>query len=142
MEMLIVIGIIGMLVALSLFMDLNSYRGDAFYSEVSSLGTALQTARADALNNINQKRHGVAIHPSGYDGYIIFEGDTYSSSDHLRDESINASYKVIFASTSPTEVAFDQLSGDANYDGDITLIDGVRNMTATISINHEGRISW
>lgn len=142
METLVVIGIAGVVVAMSLFMDINSYRGDAFRSEQNALGTALQTARADALNNIDQKKHGVAIHPGGYDGYIIFEGDTYAVRDPAKDEGIKASYGVNFSVTSPTEIVFDQLSGDANYDGDITLIDQERNMTTIISINHEGKISW
>lgn len=141
-EMIIVMGILSLLAAMTLFMEINNYRGDAFRSEVNSLGIGLQTARADALNNINQKQHGVAVHPGGYDGYIIFEGGSYATADHSLDQSTKASYGVSFAPTSPGEIIFDQLSGDANYDGDITLIDPERNMTAVISINHEGKISW
>jgi prepilin-type N-terminal cleavage/methylation domain-containing protein len=147
MEMLVVIGIIAMFAVMSLFLDINNYRGDAFRSEQSVIGMALQTARADALNNINQKRHGVAIHPGGYDGYVIFEGDTYNPADP-KNENIKSSYNVTFTPASPSEIVFRQLSGDAldvsgnSYDGDITLVDSQRNMTAVISINHEGKISW
>ncbi len=140
-EMLIVMGILAILAAMTLFMEINNYRGDAFRSEANSLGISLQTARADALNNINQKRHGVAIHPGGYDGYIIFEGDSYDPADPI-SKSIEASYGVTFAPTSPDEITFEQLTGNANYNGDITLIDPERNMTAVISINYEGKISW
>jgi prepilin-type N-terminal cleavage/methylation domain-containing protein len=141
-EVIIVIGIISILGGLSLFIDLNSYRGDAFRAERAALVTALQTARADALNNINENRHGVAIHPSGYNGYIIFEGDSYASSTHLLDEKMESSYSVDISSTSPSEIVFDQLSGNANYDGNIVLIDPARQSSTTISINHEGKISW
>jgi len=141
-EMLIVIGILGVLASMSLFLGINNYRGDAFRSEVNSLGITLQTARADALNNINQKKHGVAMHPGGYDGYIVFEGDSYASADHSRDKDIKANYGVTFGPLSPTEIVFEQLSGNANFDGDITLYDPERNMTTAISINHEGKISW
>jgi prepilin-type N-terminal cleavage/methylation domain-containing protein len=142
MEIMIVIGLIAVVMSMSLFMDINGYRGDAFRSEEDTLGTALQTARSDALNNIDEKRHGVAIHPGGYDGYVIFEGDNYASRDVSKDESTKSSYNVSFTPTTPSEVVFDQLTGDANYDGDITLMDPQRNMTANISINHEGKISW
>ena len=141
-EMLIVIGLVGVIATMSLFIDINSFRGDAFRSEVNNLGIALQTARADALNNIDEKSHGVAINPSGYSGYVIFEGNDYSTRDVSKDENMESSYKVTFGLTSPTEVVFEQLSGDANYDGDITIIDPNRNMQALISINHEGKISW
>lgn len=146
-ELLIVVSIITLLAGLTLFVDLNSYRGDAFRAEVSSFGGALQTARADALNNINQARHGVAIHPDGCDGYVIFEGNDYAAANRALDVCIKASYGGVTISPS-SEVVFDQLSGNAltntgsNYDGVITLTDPNRNMTATISINHEGKISW
>ena len=142
MEMLVVIGLVAVVATMSLFIDINSFRGDAFRSEVNNLGIALQTARADALNNIDEKSHGVAIDPSGYNGYVIFEGNDYSTRDITKDENMESSYKVTFGISSPTEIVFEQLSGDANYDGDITIIDSNRNMQAGISINHEGKISW
>lgn len=141
-EVLVVLGIVGILAGLVAFVDVNNYRGDAFRAEVSALGGALQTARADALNNINQHAHGVAIHPGGYDGYVIYEGDSYATRDTTRDEFAKAGYGVSFSPSSPTEIVFTQLSGNASYDGDITLVDPNRGMTAAITINHEGRISW
>ncbi len=141
-ELLVVIGIIVLLTSLSLFIDVNSYRGDAFRAEVRSLASALQRARADALNNIGEEKHGVAIHPGGFDGYVIFDGASYAARNSSLDVPIAASYRVTLSPSSPVEIVFDQLSGNANYDGDIEVIDPNRAMTATISINYEGRISW
>ncbi len=141
-EILVVIGIAGVLGSLLLFVDFNSYRGDAFRAEVSALGSSLQTARADALNNINEEKHGVAIHPAGYDGYVVFEGASYATRNGSRDVPIKAAYGVTISMSSPTEIVFDQLSGNANYDGDITLTDPNRAMDAVLSVNHEGKISW
>ncbi len=141
-ELLVVIGIIAVLATLSLFVDLNSFRGDAFRSEVTSLGTALQTARADALNNVDEEKHGVAIHPSGCDGYVIFEGTSSTTANHALDNCVKASYGVNFFPSSPTEIVFDQLSGNTNFDGNITIVDPNRNISTTITINHEGGISW
>ncbi len=143
-EIFVVIGIVMVIVVMSIFIDMNSYRGDAFRSEVSSLGKSLQEARANSLNNINQKKHGVAINPDGYEGYIIFEGSSYDEvgRDTSNDKEIKSSYKVTFSPSSPTEIVFEQLSGDANYNGDITILDPERGMSLAISINYEGKISW
>ena len=135
-----------MVAGLALFTDISSYRGDAFRAEVNLLGIALQTARADALNNVNQSRHGVAIHPTECNGYILFEGRNFSTANHALDVCIKTLYEVTI--TPPSEVIFDQLSGDAltntgsNYDGNIMFTDPNRTITANISINHEGKISW
>jgi prepilin-type N-terminal cleavage/methylation domain-containing protein len=139
LEMLVVIGIITMLGGVLSFVDMNNYRGDAFRAERNALVTMLQTARADALNNVNQKPHGVAIHPAGYDGYVIFEGASYASST-VRAE-VAANYGVNIALGSPAEIIFEQLSGNANYgNAGIILVDPKRQATTTIFINHEGAI--
>ena len=145
-EMLIVIGLIMFIAAMYLFVDMNTYRGDAFRAEMSIIGVTLQTARAESMNNVNQNKHGVAFYPTGVDGYVLFEGNSYSTRDQTKDEVTNASYKINFPST-PTEIVFEQLSGNALYnniyfDGDISLLDTERNLSKVISINHEGRISW
>ena len=141
-EMLIVMGVVSIMIAFSLFIDLNDFRGDAFRSETSMIVTLLQTARADALNNIDQSAHGVAIYPSDHpESYVIFEGLTYASRDTSTDEVIDASYQLNVSSGSITEVDFGQLSGDA-MNGDIIVEDPQRKITKDISINSEGRISW
>lgn len=137
--MLVVIGILAMLGGALSFIDMNNYRGDAFRAERGSLIVSLQTARADALNNINQKPHGVAIHPDGYDGYVIFEGESYASST-VRTE-VAANYGVGIALGSPMEIVFEQLSGNSNYaSATITITDPERGITSKIFINHEGAI--
>lgn len=141
-ETLVVVAIMALFASLPLFADVSSFRGDAFRAEVNSLGRALQSARADALNNINQEKHGVAIRPDGYDGYVVFEGDTYAGRNGARDVRLETSYDIVIAPGSPTEIVFDQLSGSTNYDGNITLSDPNRAVSAVISINHEGRINW
>ena len=141
MEALVVMGLFSMIAGLGLFLDFGSYRGDAFRAEQASLVELLQTARANALNNINEEPHGVAIHPGGYDGYVVFEGSTYATADHSRDMRVEAFYTVGFSSTTPQEVVFEQLSGDSNG-ATITMTDSVRGLTAVIAINHEGAIDW
>jgi prepilin-type N-terminal cleavage/methylation domain-containing protein len=141
-ETLIVISIIGMIAGATLFFDITNFRGAAFHTEVANLVTALQTARADALNNVNQKKHGVAINPGSVEGYVMFEGDDYAHRDITKDNVIPSMYRITVASSSPTEIVFAQLSGVTSFNGDVSLIDPERNASTSIAINFEGRISW
>ncbi len=142
-EMLIVIGLLTAVGSLSLFIDLNSYRGDAFRAEKNTIVTLLEKARADALNNINQDPHGLALFPVDHPhAYVLFSGTSYAASDPATREVFNASYAITLASTSPSEIVFAQLSGNTAYDGVITLRDSVRSMESTITINREGMVSW
>ena len=147
-ETLIVLGTVAFLISLSLFFDMNSYRGAALRAEESTIVIALQTARADSLNNVHQSPHGVALYPADHpNSYVIFEGQSYAGRVIERDVVLDAGYFVQLTQTSPLEVDFEQLTGNAmvggaNYDGDIGLVDPARQMNVSIHINHEGGISW
>jgi len=128
---------------MALFTDFTSYRGDAFRSEQNKLVVALQSARADAFNNVDQERHGVAIFPSDHPAsFVIFEGDSYASSTSR--SVIDTSYPIAIGSSSPGEIIFKQLSADSIYAGEVsvTLIDSARNFSSVITINHEGAINY
>lgn len=139
-EMLVVIGLVTAFASLSLFIDLNSYRGDAFRAERNTVVTLLQRARADALNNIGQDPHGVAIFPSDHPhAYVLFAGTDYTSSLSSTHEVFDMAY-AIELTAGPSEIVFQQLSGATAYDGPLTLHDSERNMDAVIKINNEGLI--
>ena len=141
-EVIVVISIMTVVLSSTLFFNLGSYRGDAFRAEGKMLQTILQTARADSMNNINQRPHGVVFFPSGYDGYITFEGADYAHSEASTSIRIPTTYHVILEPSSPHEIVFSQLSGDTNYQGNIILIDHERHASTTIGINYEGAISY
>ena len=140
-ELLIVIGVVLTFVTASSFIDMSAFRGNALRAEQARLVTLLQTARANALNNVDQKAHGVMI---SQNGYTLFEVNNPDSDPVF----IPTQYPVAFGDETPTQVVFSQLSGNAidvsgnPYDGDIVMEDPERGLTFTISINHEGRISW
>lgn len=147
-EMLTVLGAMALLIAFSLFISLSDYRSGAFRAERDRLVTVLQTVRADALNNIDEQPHGVAIEPQDHPkSYVEFEGLTYHPNSG-KDIIIDMQYPPNFSSDSPKEVIFYQLSGNTYdsvgvpFDGDIKMIDPQRGISFTISLNHEGRISW
>lgn len=142
-EVLIVISLLTMLAGLTLFFDVSSFRRTAFNAELATLAVALQTARADALNNINQSAHGVKIYPGSYNGYVVFEGTDYSHRDATKDVSIPSMYTVSVAPLSADEVVFKQLSGEAsttNYT--LALFDTNRHASGTVVMNSEGLIDW
>lgn len=137
-ETLIVVGL-AVLCATFLFIDLNSYGRDALRNEQSKLVTLLSHARMQAMNNVRQDAHGVLLAP---DGYTLFVGEHFSSADHYYDEKTVSEYPIAFGTSTPREIVFAQLSGDANYEGTIEMTDPVRNASVLITINHEGAIGW
>jgi prepilin-type N-terminal cleavage/methylation domain-containing protein len=142
-ELLIVIGLIALIGGAILFIDLNNYRGDAFRAERTSVVTLLGQARADALNNVLEEPHGLAFFPADYpDSYVLFLGDSYAASDPATRVPYKAAYATTFSPSSPHEVVFEQLNGDASFSGTITMVDAERNFSYDIVLNSEGGISW
>ncbi len=137
------LAIVGTLLSGTLFFTNNYYRDMSLQNERRLLISLLYTARADAMNNINEMPHGVAFFPAGFSGYVLFSGNDYDLSNPSTRKMIPTSYPVILETTSPAFITFDQLSGDANYDGELVLIDNNRsNATTGITINYAGKIGW
>ncbi len=139
-EVLVVLTLLSMILGSTLFFTADTYQRTAFLSERDSLISVLQTARTKALNNVNQSEHGVALYPNGYSGYVVFEGHTLANSDISSRTYIASSYDVTIDGVSPNEIVFEQLSGNASYDGQIILEDTNRMATTGVFINHEGAI--
>ena len=142
-EVLLVLAMTGILLSGTLFFTNNYYRDTALQNERQLLMSLLYTARAEAMNNIDGKPHGVAFFPDEFSGYVLFTGHDYESSDDSTRKMIPANYPINLSASSPTSITFDQLSGDANYSGDLILIDTNRsNATTLITINYAGKIGW
>jgi Tfp pilus assembly protein FimT len=141
-EVLVVLGIVSVVLSCTLFFNLDNYRGDAFRAEGKMLQSLLQTARANAMNNINQQPHGVALHPDGYGGYVLFEGTNYAHANVHTLVLVPESYHVTLDPATPPEIIFLQLSGNANFQGEIVLVDTTRQASTSIFVNYEGNISY
>lgn len=130
--------IIVFLAGLGLWMGVDVYRGYAFRSEERLFVSALQRARLAAMVNVNASEHGVHIEP---DAYTEFQGASYGA-EPAWDRAAHMSYRVSFSGNPvlPQDIVFSQLSGAVAGPNTVTLSDGIRN--ATITIDHEGRISW
>jgi len=154
-EILVSVGILAVVIGLSMFASFDFYRGGSFRSEKEVIVSALQKARSQSMNNINEARHGVRF--ASPLQYIIFECDASTPQcdnfdDRNPDEDliINPAYTISISTPSlPFDVIFEQLSG-ACVDSDsfvcgsgtpvITLIDGLKS--TDIGLNKEGRINW
>lgn len=138
-EILVVLGITTVLASVLLFADMTTYKRSALREERARLVTLLERARAQAMTNVHQSPHGVRITTGGY---VQFEGDSFATAHHDHDVTVQTVYPVVFTKSSPNEIVFSQLSGDANYEGGIVLSDPNSRATVVFSINHEGAISW
>ncbi len=135
-ELLVVMGILGMLASLGLLVSLDFYRSYAFNSERDTVIVLLQKARSQSLANINQLPHGVHFEPSGY---TLFQGAVYKAGD-VTNTVFPADSHI--ANTGITNIIFEQLSGNIiSGVGTLTLDDNSHRQTQ-ISINSLGRVEW
>ncbi|MDD4988825.1 MAG: prepilin-type N-terminal cleavage/methylation domain-containing protein [Candidatus Pacebacteria bacterium] len=138
-EILVVVGLFGIILGLSLPVGVDFYRSYLFRSEKSMLVSVLQKARSEAMNNIDETTHGVHIDDKGY---TIFRGEFFNEGS-ISNEFI-AKNPSIAVSTS-TDIIFEQLTGDpvppfGGGEATTTITDGIH--TEVITINNEGRINY
>ncbi|MBI5401534.1 prepilin-type N-terminal cleavage/methylation domain-containing protein [Candidatus Wolfebacteria bacterium] len=134
-EILITTAIITVIFSLGLVFGIDFYKNYAFHSERDVIVSVLEKARSQALNNINQKAHGVYFSGANY---VIFQGNSYVERNPLFDLIIPKSYSVILSGLN--EIVFSRLSGESNASGTITVSGDGR--ASDISINNEGQINW
>jgi len=137
-EVLVVLGIFGILMASGLVLNLDFYRGYVFHAERNILVSVLAKARSQSLSNLNQAKHGVRIEPSKY---TIFEGQTWFERNSSLDEVIegDSSLKLSAQPAWPLEIVFSQLAATTT-NATISISSGSRS--ASITINEAGRINW
>ena len=134
-EVVIGIGLIGLIAGLGLFLGWDFYRGFAFLSEQKIVVSVLQKARNQAMNNINEKPHGVHFETGCY---IIFE-NAYDGTgcNGSTNEVIAVSPTMSVKTPLPADIIFTQLSGDST-ETDFVLTNGIREVI--ISVANNGQI--
>lgn len=150
LEILITIGLLAIVASLGLFVSMESYHNSSFHNERDLFISALQHARAQAVNNVciglsctEGQPHGVHIVTTAgtVTHYIVFQGTTYNSVDPLNtviDVGKNISQNLQV--TGMTDVYFDQLSASTTPTT-ITLQNNLGE-SSVITIGNEGQISW
>lgn len=134
-EIIIAIGILTILSGLGLIFSVDFYRSYSLDSERNMVVSVLQKVRSRAQNNINQSLHGVSFQSNGY---VLFQGASYALRDSDYDEIIPKNLTIGVSGIS--EAIFEQLNGNSQTIGDVSLDNGKR--TLIISINNEGKIDW
>jgi prepilin-type N-terminal cleavage/methylation domain-containing protein len=145
MEIIVVLGILGVIAAFSLFASVDMFRSYLFRGERDIFISNFQKVRSRAMNNIclggvctDGKPHGVHIEA---DSYTLFQGAAYNPSDSINEQFEINDNAMITGSTIPLDIVFSQLSGDATPEGSVTIADDAGH-SSTVTINAEGRIFW
>ncbi|MBT9168081.1 MAG: hypothetical protein DDT19_01426 [Syntrophomonadaceae bacterium] len=135
-EILVVTGLFSVLIALGLFMSMETFRGSIYRSEQATVVSVLQKARSRAMANIDQSPWGVYYDPIA-NAYFIFRGGSYTPG--ATNEKIPGNAAVTVTGLFLPGVVFSQLSGTTTATTTAVVQDG---RTSTISINYEGAINW
>ncbi len=137
-EVLVVLGIFGILLASGLVLNLDFYKGYVFRSERNLIVSVLAKARAQSLSNISQAKHGVRLEAGKY---TIFEGQTWLSRLASQDEVIegNLSLTLRASTTLPLDIVFSQLAATTT-NAAISISSG--SYSGSITINEAGQINW
>ena len=143
-EILVVLGIIGVILSFSSLVDLNLFKGDIFRSEEYTIISLLEKARSRAMSNMYDSAHGVCyIAPN----YVVFrESDGHCANGIASNELTPANANIAsalnsnFTANFPT-VVFARLAGSTT-NATINMTDGVKSATPPITINNEGTINW
>lgn len=134
-EVLVVVGLVGILFIAGNFFDLRSLFRHSLLTEEEMLVSILQSARSSAMNNINAKPHGVYIEKGKY---TIFEGNSFDPNDS-KNQVIIGNDRLVTSGIN--EVTFDQLSGEPSTLGDIIITDDTGE-SKIIVIKKEGVVDW
>lgn len=162
MEIVVVMGMLAMIAAMTAVVNIDTYRGYLFRSERNLTVTVLYKARSQSVSNLcmgifctDGRAHGVHFKLDADNnllGYVIFQcpaGPTpciYISRDAYDiavDESVQTSGNVQFSG--PEEIIFGQLSGQAVSNPAETWGITLSNATGhygAISVNSEGQVDW
>ena len=133
-EMIVVIGILGILLGLSAPTLFKFYNQSSARGERDTLIALLREARNLALVNDNNDNHGLYIASTEY---IIFKGTSYDTRDSSYDQDFPRLPGITIAG--PSEIGFKRLSGKAS-NAAFTLSND--DITFTVTVNQEGRIDW
>jgi prepilin-type N-terminal cleavage/methylation domain-containing protein len=134
-ESLITIALIAILASFLTLAGLDMSQRHSFRNERGMLISALQLARAQAINNFMAKSRGFYVSSSTKE-YVIFSGDSYASSDAASHYAIPYGRSQL---SGATEIVFHPLRADSSS-STINISNGL--VTTTISVSSEGGIRW
>ena len=140
-EVIIVLGLIGVIAAFGVAMSYSSLSSTSVTQERDLFVTLLlRGTRAAAIANLEETAHGVQIDNTNH-RYILFDGTSYDE-DATSNRSVPyTSEAIAITNTGGDTIVFKQLSGDVITGGGvITITNG--SATQEITIRNSGQIDW
>lgn len=135
LEILIVIGIIGVLASLTLPWGMDFYKSQQLASESQAILQVLRRAQSRAM--FQESDSGFGVYFSG-NRYVLFKGSSFAGRDSQFDEIFDLPAVVVPAGLA--EVVFSKMEGKPSVTGDIILTSG--SARRIININGVGRINY
>ena len=141
-ELLMVIGIIGVILSFGIVMNIDSVTRTSILQErdlVVSL--LLASARAQALANVDDVSHGIHIDNTNH-RYVFFKGNNYvEDATSNRITPFTSEHITITHSSGATDILFERLSGNVSAGAGTLIISG-NGMEQRITITDVGQIDW
>lgn len=133
-EMLLTIGILIILLAITLPISWNFYVNYQLDSETETLISLLGKARSSALVNRNESAHGFYFNSATF---IVFQGPNYASRAVAQDKSFLRNNAITISG--PSELVFGALSGQTSS-STYNLSNAQRSKN--VYVNSEGTIIY
>ncbi|MDO8584747.1 MAG: type II secretion system protein [bacterium] len=132
MEIVVVIGIAGVLLGMGLPMTWDFYLTSELRAERANAVQYLRVARTRALSNRGESAHGVALVGANF---VVFEGANYAGRNVMRDQAFPRSFGI--TATGTMEFVFAALSGrSASASTTFMTVSG----STTVRVNTEGLV--
>ena len=131
-EIIMVIGIIIIISAISVNVYFNMKEKQAILKDSDSIVSIIEKTRNMSLNRKNDSAYGVKFASSTV---TVFAGSTYNSGNNISKYDLESNVKISTTSLSShgTEVGFAKTSGIPNATGTVVLSTSAYTKTITIS---------
>ncbi len=134
-ELMMVLGILGLLIALSFPLAAGFYRNRTLDVHLNGIVQVLRRAQFKSMSVEDDSSFGVYISPQKY---VLFKGNSYNTRDPVFDETFKLPSG--FQTTGLSEIVFKRVDGVPLDNGDITLTFG--DQSGDININKFGRVNY
>src|SRR3990167_9271230 len=140
-EVLVVLGILGLLAASALVAVSTLRGGSDLQAEARGLQRVLELAKSKTVASEGDTRYGVYATSTSPHRYILFQGNNYASRVVAEDEVYNLRDTIEFATPasfgglSGQEVVFDRIQGSTSNTGNVVLqMKADSNKSSTVSV--------
>ncbi len=135
-ELLLSVALLGMLVALSIPVFYSVQVQDDLSVAVAQTGQSWRRAQTLSIASKDDETWGVYVQTGSI---TLFQGASYAARDADYDEVFDIADSI--SASGPTEIVFDQMTGDPDTTGTLTFT-GMNAQEFTVSINSKGMVEY